>query len=76
MSGDKSNNQQAFDAGVFSLIYNHTATQMALLFLRFCARNVAQPSTVALYFTCASHLESLLGAGVGFHFRHNKNDEC
>ena len=58
------------------VIYNHTVAQMTLLFLRFCARNVAQSCTVALYFTCASHLETLLGAGVGFHFRHNKNDEC
>ena len=58
------------------VIYNHTVAQMTLLFLRFCARNVAQPCTVALYFTCASHLETLLGAGVGLHLRHDKNDVC
>ena len=70
------NSQQPFDARVFRLIDDHGAAQMTLLFFRFRARDVAEPGAITLYFTCASHLETLLGAGVGFHLRHNKNDVC
>lgn len=68
-----SDNQQTFNTCVFAAVHDDAATQVALLLLRFCACDVTQPGAVALYFPCASHLETLLGAGMGFHFRHDKN---
>ena len=72
---NESDHQQTLQTGVVSIVRDHRIAQVAFGFRRFFAHQVAHPCAVALYFTCTSHLESLLGAGVGFHFRHDKNDE-
>jgi len=64
--------QQTLDTSVIRLVNDNGVTQMALGFLGFGSCDVAQPRMVALYFSRASHLETLLGAGVGLHFRHDK----
>jgi hypothetical protein len=64
--------QQTLDTSVIRLVNDNGVTQMALGFLGFGSCDVAQPRMVALYFSRAGHLESLLGAGVGLHFRHDK----
>ena len=68
--------EQTLYACMFCFVHDHGMTQMALRLGRFVAHAVAHFRAVALDFACASHLETLLGAGVGFHFRHIKNDEC
>jgi hypothetical protein len=73
-AGSGLNRQQTLNACVFALVHDDATAQMTLLLLRFRACDVTQPGAIARYFTCASHLETLLGAGVGFHFRHDKND--
>ncbi len=55
-------------------VRDHCIAQMAFGFRRLFTHQVAHSRPVAFYFTCTSHLETLLGAGVGFHFRHDKND--
>jgi len=67
-----SDHQQALDTSVFGLVNHYAAAQVAFLFFRFCTCDVAQSCPVALHFTCTSNRESLLGAGVGLHFRHDK----
>lgn len=69
-------NQQALQACMVSGMRDHCIAQMAFGFRRFFTHQVAHFRPIAFYFTCASHLETLLGAGVGFHFRHDKNDVC
>lgn len=76
LNRDGSNHQQSLDTCVFGGVNNDTAAQVALLLLRFGARDVAEPGAVALYFSSAGYFKTLLGAGVGLHFRHNKNDVC
>jgi hypothetical protein len=64
--------QQTLDTSVIRLVNDNRVTEVALGFFRFGSCNVAQPRVVALDFSRASHLETLLGAGVGLHFRHDK----
>lgn len=68
-----SDHEKALDTSVISFVHDNSVTQVAFLLLGFSRCNVAQTCAVALYFPGASNLESLLGAGVGLHFRHNKN---
>jgi hypothetical protein len=58
---------------VLGSVYYHAAAQIALGFRRLFAHQVACERPAALYFPGTSHLETLLGAGMGFHFRHDKN---
>ena len=53
-------------------INDDSAAQVALCFRRFFAHQVAHSRPIAFDFPGASHLESLLGAGVGLHLRHDK----
>lgn len=69
---NRSDHQQALDTGVLGLVYHYASAQVAFLFFRFRTGDVAQSCTVALHFPCTSDRESLLGAGVGLHFRHDK----
>ena len=68
-----SNDEQTLNASVLCVTDNHAIAQMALGFGRLFAHQVTHTSAVALYFSRSSHLETLLRAGVGLHFRHNKN---
>ena len=70
------NRQQPLQTGVVSSVRDHCVAQVAFGFGRLFTHQVAHSGPVAFYFTCTSHLETLLGAGVGFHFRHDKNDVC
>lgn len=58
---------------MFAFVNNHAVAQVALGFGRLFAHQVTHPSAIALYFPLASHRKTLLGAGVGLHFRHDKN---
>ena len=58
---------------MFGRVDDNAAAQMALGFCRFFAHQVAHTRTIALDFTATSHRETLLGAGMGLHLRHNKN---
>jgi len=66
--------QQTLDASVIRLVNDNRVTEVALGFFGFSSCDVAQPRMVALNFSRASHLETLLGAGVGLHFRHDKTN--
>lgn len=70
----KSDRQQTLQTSVVSSVRDHCIAQVAFGFRRLFAHQVAHSGPVALDFPCASHLETLLGAGMGFHFRHDKND--
>lgn len=63
--------KQTLDTSVLGNVDYYTVAQMALGFRRFLAHQVAHPGPIALDFTRTGHRETLLGAGVGFHFRHN-----
>ena len=65
-----SNCQQTLDAGVVRFVYNYVVAQVALGFRRLFAHQVAHFGPIALNFPRTRHFESLLGAGVGLHFRH------
>jgi hypothetical protein len=45
-------------------------SEIALLLGFFFSKNVALVSMLSFNFSCAGHLESLLGAGIGFHLWH------
>jgi len=68
------NSQQTLDTSVIRLVNDNRVTEVALGFFGFSSCDVAQPRMVALDFSRASHLETLLGAGVGLHFRHDKTN--
>ena len=68
-----SDDEHSLDACVLGFINNYTVAQVALGFGRFFAHQVTHTSAVALHFPLASHRKTLLGAGVGLHFRHDKN---
>jgi hypothetical protein len=68
-----SDHQKALDPCVVGSVDDNTRTQMALGFLRSFPHQVAHVGLIALDFTRASHLKTLLGAGMGLHFRHNSS---
>lgn len=74
-NGD-SDHQQALQTCVVGIVRHHGIAQVALGFRRLFTHQVAHSGPVALYFPCTSHLETLLGAGMGLHFRHDKNAVC
>jgi hypothetical protein len=67
------NNQHPLDASMFAFVDDNAAVKVALGFFRLCAKDVAHSGAIAFDFPRAGYLETLLGAGVGFHFRHGKN---
>lgn len=67
------NDQHPLNASVFAFVDDDAAVQVALGFFRLGAKDVAHSGAIAFDFPRAGHLETLLGAGVGFHFRHGKN---
>jgi hypothetical protein len=69
-----SDSQQTLDTSVIRLVNDNRVTEVALGFLSLGSCDVTQPCMAALYFSRASHLETLLGAGVGLHFRHDKTN--
>ncbi len=58
---------------MFRFVYDDGVAQVALRFGRLFAHQVAHSGPITLDFPGTGHLETLLGAGVGFHFRHGKN---
>ena len=65
--------QQALHTCVISFVNDDTSAQMALGFRCLLTHQVTHASAAALNFPLASHRKTLLGAGVGLHFRHDKN---
>lgn len=55
-----------------ALTYHNAVAQVALGFGRFFTHQVTHAGAIALDFPLASHRKTLLGAGVGLHFRHDK----
>jgi hypothetical protein len=65
------NNHQTLQTSVIGCVNDNTIAQMTLGFRCFFTHQVAHASPITLDFTGTSHLETLLGAGMGFHLRHD-----
>jgi hypothetical protein len=59
-----------FNLTFISLRNNGSVTETSLLIIAFFGENVPFKRTLALDFSSCSKRKSLLGTGVGFHFRH------
>lgn len=68
--GLSSNTEHALNAGFIGFMHQGALHQVLLPLGRLLGEDVAVVSLVTLYFTGSGHLESLLGAGVGFHLWH------
>ena len=58
------------DVGFVRLMYQRAMRQITLLLSALLCKNVALESVLALDFASSRQLETLLGAGFGFHLRH------
>lgn len=68
--GTLSDHQQRFDSRRIRSTDQSRMAQVALLLRGFFGQDVVLVSVFALDLAGSRHLESLLGGGIGFHFRH------
>ena len=59
-----------FDDFLISTIYKGAVVEVAFSFLAFLGQDVAMISMLSLQMAAAGYLETLLGSGLGLHFRH------
>ena len=66
----RSDQQLTLDVGHVRLVDGGCVREVALLLCALLGQDVALESVLALDFASSRQLETLLGAGFGFHLRH------
>ena len=66
----RSDQQLTLDVGHVRLVDGGCVREVALLLGAFLGQNVTLEGVLALDFASSCQLETLLGAGFGFHLRH------